>query len=377
MAVPRKNMIEISDLTKRYGQHTVLDGIDFRVEQGQIAAVVGPSGAGKSTLARCINLLERPTSGSIRVSGQELTDLSRRELRVARRAIGTVFQSASLLRRLTAAQNVALPLQYLKLSHEEKQQRVRELLARVGMLHRANHYPAHLSGGQRQRIGLARGLALRPSVLLADEATSGLDPEATASILRLLTELRDDLGVTVVVITHEMDVVRTVADVVAQLDHGRIVEQGPVGEVVRRSDSALSRALLPAPPTDSVSDGPRIWHLRYERGNVDPNWLGRISRELGSDIAVLAALVETVGGDHAGRLTVGVDRQLRDERVRAAFGAHGIHASRSAPADEGPSPEAPADEFAPAPADPAPPAAGAAVPSSPVAAESAGVGGER
>src|SRR5947207_6444731 len=161
MTVPRKaKMIEISGLTKRYGKHTVLDGIDLRVEQGQIAAIVGPSGAGKSTLARCVNLLERPTSGSIRVSGQELTHLSRKELRVARRAFGAVFQSASLLRRLTAAQNVALPLQYLKLTQEDKRRRVRELLDRVGMLHRANHYPAQLSGGQRQRIGLARGLAL-------------------------------------------------------------------------------------------------------------------------------------------------------------------------------------------------------------------------
>lgn len=214
-------MIEISGLTKKYGTHTVLDDIDFQVGQGQIAAVVGRSGAGKSTLARCINLLEQPTSGSVRVAGQELTHLSRKELRVARRAIGTVFQSASLLRRQTAAQNVALPLQYLELSEQEKQRRVRDLLDRVGLLHRANHYPAQLSGGQRQRVGIARGLALKPQVLLADEATSGLDPDATASILRLLTELRDDLGVTVLVITHEMDVVRTVADVVAHLDNGR------------------------------------------------------------------------------------------------------------------------------------------------------------
>ena len=238
-------MIEISGLTKAYGETTVLEGIDFRVEDGQIAAIVGPSGAGKSTPARCINLLERPTSGTITVNDQELTTLSRRDLRTARRQIGTVFQSASLLRRLTAAQNVALPLKYVGLPEEAQREQVRELLDRVGLLHRANHYPAELSGGQRQRVGLARGLALRPSVLLSDEATSGLDPEATQSILRLLGELRDDLGVTILVITHEMDVVRTVADVVAHLDHGRIVEHGPVGDVVRRSDSPLSRALLP------------------------------------------------------------------------------------------------------------------------------------
>jgi D-methionine transport system ATP-binding protein len=209
-------MIEVTALTKRYGSLTVLDGVDFAVQAGEIAAVVGPSGAGKSTLARCINLLEKPTSGSILVDGKDLTRLSRRELRSARRAIGTVFQSASLLQRMTAAENVALPLRYLDISHSERVTRVHELLDRVGMLHRANHYPAQLSGGQQQRIGLARGLALKPSVLLADEPTSGLDPQTTASILKLLAELRDELRVAVVLITHEMDVVRNVADSVAR-----------------------------------------------------------------------------------------------------------------------------------------------------------------
>jgi D-methionine transport system ATP-binding protein len=323
-------MIEISALTKRYGALTVLDGIDFSVDAGEIAAVVGPSGAGKSTLARCINLLEQPTSGSIRVSGQDLTALSRGQLRVARRAIGTVFQSAGLLARLTAAENVALPLRYVEMTHAARQARVRDLLDRVGMLHRANHYPSQLSGGQRQRIGLARGLVLRPSVLLADEPTSGLDPLTTASILTLLAELRDELKVAVVLITHEMDVVRTVADTVAQLDRGRIVEQGPVAEVVRRSDSELSRALLPTPPSHEQIDGGSVWQLRYERTRVDPNWLTGIARELDTDIALLAGLIETVGGETAGRATVRVTAPIDHARIAAAFAARGLHA---APAD--------------------------------------------
>jgi ABC-type methionine transport system ATPase subunit len=327
-------MIEITGLTKRYGSHTVLDNIDFTVEPGSIAAIVGPSGAGKSTLFRCVNLLERPTSGTIRVDGQELTSLSSAELRAARRAIGTVFQSANLLRRLTAAQNVALPLQFLKLPDEQTHQRVHELLERVGMLRHANHYPGQLSGGQRQRIGIARGLATRPSVLLADEATSGLDPDTTASILRLLTGLRDDLGVTIVVITHEMDVVRSVADVVAQLDHGRIVEHGRVGDVVRRSDSALSRALLPDQPAPRPSAGETMWQLRYTEATVDPNWLSRISRELGTDIALLSGLVETVGGDRAGRLTVGISAQLPPAKVAGVFAAYGIQAQATQAAGE-------------------------------------------
>jgi D-methionine transport system ATP-binding protein len=342
-------MIEITGLTKRYGSHTVLDNIDFTVEAGTIAAVVGASGAGKSTLFRCVNLLERPTSGTVRVDGQELAHLSAKELRVARRAIGTVFQSANLLRRLTAAQNVALPLRFLGLPDEEIHRRVHDLLDRVGMLHRANHYPAQLSGGQRQRTGIARGLATRPSVLLADEATSGLDPETTGSILRLLTELRDDLGVTIVVITHEMDVVRSVADVVAHLDHGRIVEFGRVGEVVRRSDSTLSTALLPDQPPPLSSGGGSsgggssgggssadgvVWQLRYQEATVDPSWLSRISRELDTDIALLSGLVETVGGDHAGRLTVRIEAQLATEKVAATFAAYGIHARVASLADE-------------------------------------------
>jgi ABC-type methionine transport system ATPase subunit len=338
-------VIEISGLTKRYGPHTVLDNIDFRVEQGRIAAVVGPRGAGKSTLARCINLLERPTEGTIRVSGQELTHLSPRQLRGARQAIGTVFQSASLLRRLTAAQNVALPLRFLRVPEVEKRERVRELLTRVDMLHRANHYPAQLSGGQRQRIGLARGLALRPAVLLADEVTSGLDPEATASILRLLTELRGELGVTVVVITHEMDVVRSVADVVAHLDHGRIVEQGPVGRVLRESDSALSTALLPVPPSAPDGSGGHRWQLRY-RGEVDPSWIGRLGRTLGRDVAVLGALVERVGGEQVGRLTIALDPDLDDELVRTALAGLGIHAERLT--EPGPGPGPGPDELEPA-----------------------------
>jgi ABC-type methionine transport system ATPase subunit len=327
-------LIEITGLTKRYGSHTVLDNIDFRVEARSIAAVVGRSGAGKSTLFRCVNLLERPTSGTVRVDGRELTNLSRRELRGARRAIGTVFQSANLLRRLTAAQNVALPLRFLGLPEEQIEKRVRDLLDRVGMLHRANHYPSQLSGGQRQRTGIARGLATQPSVLLADEATSGLDPETTRSILRLLNELRSDLGVTIVVITHEMDVVRSIADVVAHLDHGRIVEHGPVGEIVRRSDSTLSTALLPAQSTPRPPDDQVVWQLRYQKATVDPSWLSRISRELDTDIALLGGLVETVGSDQAGRLTVGVGAQLAQDKVVSAFASYGIHARMAEAAGE-------------------------------------------
>jgi D-methionine transport system ATP-binding protein len=339
-------MIEVTALTKRYGSLTVLDGVDFAVQAGEIAAVVGPSGAGKSTLARCINLLEKPTSGSILVDGKDLTRLSRGELRSARRAIGTVFQSASLLQRLTAAENVALPMRYLDISHGERVRRVHELLDRVGMLHRAKHYPSQMSGGQQQRIGLARGLALKPSVLLADEPTSGLDPQTTSSSLKLLAELRDELRVAVVLITHEMDVVRNVADSVARLHEGKIIERGSVAEVVRSSDSELARALLPLPPGSAGNHEAGVWQLRYERPDVDPAWLTSVARELDADISVLAGLIETIDdGGAAGRLTVRIERSLAATEVRAAFASRGIHAKQGsiARADE-PDPEAEAEE---------------------------------
>ncbi|GGO89926.1 methionine import ATP-binding protein MetN [Nocardioides phosphati] len=317
-------MIEISGLTKSYGSTVVLDGIDLTVGDAQIGAVVGPSGAGKSTLARTVNLLERPTSGSIVVNGQDLASLRGADLRAARREIGTVFQSANLLRRLTAAENVALPLRHHGVPEHQVKRRVHALLDRVGMLHRARHYPSQLSGGQRQRVGIARGLALGPSVLLSDEATSGLDPETTLSITTLLRELRDDLGVTILVITHEMDVVRGLADHVARLDHGRIIEQGPVDQVVRRSDSELSRALLPLPPAVPAPAGHRTWTLRYDAATVSPFWVAEVSRDLGSDLAVLSALVEEAGRTGVGRVTVAVDGRVDAGSVERALVSRGL-----------------------------------------------------
>ena len=188
-------MIAIDDLHKSYRTadgrlSAVLKGLSLQVPERSITAVVGPSGAGKSTLARCISLLEQPDSGSIRINGQDLSALSGEALRRERRAIGTVFQSSALLSRRTAWENVALPLAWLGVVERDIKARVGELLESVGLSHKADAWPAQLSGGQRQRIGIARALALRPSVLLADEATSGLDPQATASVLALLK--RDD-----------------------------------------------------------------------------------------------------------------------------------------------------------------------------------------
>ena len=303
-------MIRIDHLTKVYGHGenatVVLDRLDLTVNTGEIFAVVGPSGAGKSTLAQCVNLLVRPTSGSVRVNGEDLGGLSEKELRVARRRIGTIFQSDGLFSRRTAAQNVALPLQYLGVTSAETKGRVAELLDRVGLGAFAGRYPHQLSGGQRQRVGIARALALRPTVLLSDEATSGLDPESTESIVSLLKELRSDLGLSILFITHEMDTVLKVADSAARLDHGHIVESGKIVELLRDPLSELGRSLRPFRPYETPAGGEDLWALRYTSAGVPADWIVRLSSQLGSPVSLLGASIESVGGATVGHATVGV-----------------------------------------------------------------------
>ena len=323
-------VIELTNLTKAYGhgdQRTVvLDKVTFSVEAGEILAVVGPSGAGKSTLAQCINLLTPPTSGSVVVNGEDLTTLSARKLRVARRRIGTVFQSAGLLERRTAAENVALPLEYLGVTTAEARKRVAELLDRVGLAERAGHYPFQLSGGQRQRVGIARALALRPSVLLSDEATAGLDPTTTDSVVDLLRELRDDLNLSIVFITHEMDTVLKIADSVARLDHGSIAESGRLVDLLTDPDSSLGSELRPQRVDAEPAAGQRIWNVVYDAPDVPSDWISRASQDLGVPLSVLGASVQVVGGVSVGGFTLGVPAQLGD-RVRDVLGRYGLAAS--------------------------------------------------
>ncbi|WP_084269768.1 methionine ABC transporter ATP-binding protein [Patulibacter minatonensis] len=347
-------MIEVDTLTKAFRRngrdHVVLDAVSLRVDAGRIAGVIGPSGAGKSTLARCVNLLERPTSGRVVVGGQDLTALRDRELQAARRRIGTIFQAANLLSSRTVAGNVSLPLEIAGVPRAERRTRVAELVARVGLEDHARTHPAQLSGGQRQRVGIARALALRPDVLLSDEATSGLDPDTTRSILALLRGLRDDLGLTILLITHEMEVVRDVCDQVALLRDGRIVEQGDVGALVTDPDSALGRGLVPARPVAVAPGGGQSWRVTYTADDVDPAWIGRLEHELGTRVALLGASVEAVDGRPAGHVTVALDDPTIDlaERLRG----RGLHAARLDETAADAPPAAVADLVA------APPAAG-------------------
>ncbi|ATY84642.1 methionine ABC transporter ATP-binding protein [Kyrpidia spormannii] len=231
-------MIELDGVSKDFtigGRAVrVLDGIDLNIPKGTIYGIIGHSGAGKSTLVRCINLLERPTSGRVTVNGKDLTNLDPRKLQSERQKIGMVFQHFNLLSSRTAAENIEFPLELAGWPKERRRRRVEELLRLVGLWELRDQYPSKLSGGQKQRVGIARALAPQPEVLLCDEATSALDPQTTDSILELLASINRSLGLTMVVITHEMHVVTAICDRVAVLHQGRIVEEGRVVDVFLR-----------------------------------------------------------------------------------------------------------------------------------------------
>jgi D-methionine transport system ATP-binding protein len=325
-------VIDVAHVSKTFdgptGSSEVLHDVSLQVDRGQIAAVIGPSGAGKSTLARCINMLAAPTTGTVTVGGQELTVLGERELAAARRRIGMIFQASSLLTRRTAARNIGLPLEMAGASRGERNRRVAELLERVGLGDRGDAYPRELSGGQRQRIGIARALATGPDVLLSDEATSGLDPEATRAILGLLRGLRDDLGLTILLITHEMDVVREIADHATLLRDGRVVEAGAVRDLLHDADSALGRGLLPERPPVAGANGELWLHVTYTRADVAPDWLGRLERETGARVGLLGATVESVGGHPAGRVTISVSGAPSEAEIVTLLAGWGLHVSR-------------------------------------------------
>ncbi|MGV1831018.1 methionine ABC transporter ATP-binding protein [Agrobacterium vitis] len=237
-------VVELTDVHRRFGGTIALDGISLDVRKGEILGIIGRSGAGKSTLIRCLNGLEQADRGEIRIEGRNIVGLAEQALQPLRRRIGMVFQHFNLLSAKTVEVNVALPLKIEGVARAERLARARDLLELVGLSDKAKAYPASLSGGQKQRVGIARALAARPALLLSDEATSALDPETTRSILALLKDINKKLGLTIVLITHEMDVVRSIADRVAVIDAGRIVEQGDVWSVFANPQAEITKSLL-------------------------------------------------------------------------------------------------------------------------------------
>ncbi|KRB59393.1 methionine ABC transporter ATP-binding protein [Rhizobium sp. Root708] len=239
-----EEVVRLKDVQRHFGATAALDGISLTVHKGEILGIIGRSGAGKSTLIRCLNGLERPDSGEIEIEGRSIVGLDEKDLQPLRRRVGMIFQHFNLLSSKTVEENVALPLKIAGVGKAERLKRAHELLDLVGLADKAKAYPSSLSGGQKQRVGIARALAARPALLLSDEATSALDPETTRSILALLKDINQQLGLTIILITHEMEVVRSIADRVAVIDAGRIVEEGQVWSVFADPKAPITQSLL-------------------------------------------------------------------------------------------------------------------------------------
>ncbi|MDK2126165.1 ATP-binding cassette domain-containing protein [Chitinimonas sp. DQS-5] len=312
-------MIEVQSLRKTFShggrQQVALDDVSLCIEEGGIFGIIGRSGAGKSTLIRCLNLLERPDSGSICLGGQELMTLSESALQARRQRIGMVFQHFNLLRSRTVAANVRFPLELAgTLSAQQMDARVAELLALVGLTAHSGKYPAQLSGGQKQRVGIARALANQPDLLLCDEATSALDPETTDSILALLADINRQLRLTIVLITHDMRVIRQLCDQVAVIDHGKVVEAGPVLDVFLQPQHSVTRSLLaetglghgvlPASWRERIA-GPLLRLTFVGEPTLEPV-LDKVGREAGLRVNLLSGTLSEIKGTPFGQLLVAV-----------------------------------------------------------------------
>ena len=310
-------MIQLKNLSKFYRvdgrEIPALKRIDLTIEAGEVFGVIGHSGAGKSTLIRLINLLERPTGGSVLLDNVDLTSLSSTELRLERQKIGMIFQHFNLLSAKTVANNVAFPLQVAGILPKATiAKRVAELLELVGLSDQADKYPAQLSGGQKQRVGIARAIANNPKLLLCDEATSALDPQTTQSVLQLLLEINQKLNLTIVLITHEMDVIRTVCDRVAVIDDGEIVEMGAVTQVFLHPKHPTTRRFVFESEhvdenrqfEDFIHVPGKIVRLTFIGESTYKSLLGDMARDFGIDFSILAGRIERIKGTACGQLTL-------------------------------------------------------------------------
>jgi D-methionine transport system ATP-binding protein len=318
-------MVRFEGISKTYPAYrgkpgvNALQNIDFAIPRGSITGVIGRSGAGKSSLVRLINGLERPTTGRVIVDNRDISALAGRDLRLAQRSIGMIFQHFNLLSSRTAAANIALPLEIAGWAKADIKARVAELLALVGIADKHDRYPSELSGGQKQRVGIARALATRPSVLLSDEATSALDPQTTRAILDLLANINRELGVTIVLITHEMSVVRQLAKDVVVLDAGRVVESGHVADIFTHPKHPITQSFLAEVIGDSLpvslasrivseppAGGQAVIRVQVRGAGAGDTLVARLARELGLDVSLLSARIDEIGGQHVGSLTLGI-----------------------------------------------------------------------
>ncbi|UIJ44626.1 ATP-binding cassette domain-containing protein [Sphingomonas cannabina] len=303
-------MIRLEGVHKTFtgGRHAALAAVDLQVARGEVFGIIGRSGAGKSTLVRLLNGLERPSAGTVSIDGTDVAALDGEGIRTLRRRVGMIFQNFGLLASRTVSANVALPLRIGGADAATIAARVPELLARVGLADHGDKYPAQLSGGQKQRVGIARALATGPDILLCDEATSALDPETTRSILALIADLNRELGLTIVLITHEMEVVRQVCDRVAVLHAGRVVESGSVADVFLDPQAPETRALLAETDDhpEPVGFTGQVIRLTLRGEAVWQPVLTRIARETGTDFAILDGRIGRLKDLSFGQLTLGL-----------------------------------------------------------------------
>lgn len=307
-----------------------LRATSLTIETGEIFGIVGHSGAGKSTLVRLINLLEPPSAGRILIDGEKITDFRPAELRAFRRKVGMIFQHFNLLSSKTVADNIAFPMKLAGIySAKQIRERVEELLHRVSLSDQAGKYPSQLSGGQKQRVGIARALACRPTILLCDEATSALDPQTTQSVLRLLSDINKELGLTIVLITHEMDVVRRVCDRVAVMDAGEVVEMGAVSDVFLHPKHPTTRDFVFESEhidhqdlqRDLAKAKGRILRLTFRGESTYTPLLGSVARESGVDFSILSGRIDHIKDIPYGQLTlslVGGDLDIAMNALKAA-----------------------------------------------------------
>ena len=322
-----ESIIQIQHLTKTFGDGDTavhaLEDINLDIKQGEIFGIIGLSGAGKSTLVRCINLLERPTSGTVTVDGKEMTALSEKELRLARRDVTMIFQSFNLLMQRTCLKNVCFPMELSGVPAVQAKKRALELLEIVGLADKADAYPSQLSGGQKQRVAIARALATDPKVLLCDEATSALDPTTTASILALLKDLNAKLGVTVVVITHQMSVIEEICSRVAILDGGVVAEQGNVEDIFSHPSTDAARRLVYPAGTHAV-------RVAFNGGTAYQPLIASLAIDLGVKVNILGADTRNIDGKAFGTMLLG----LPDDPNEAAKALSYIRSQPNVSAEE-------------------------------------------
>ncbi|WP_134685559.1 methionine ABC transporter ATP-binding protein [Brevibacillus migulae] len=324
-------MISLKGITKvfknRFGSFHALDNVDLSINKGEIFGIIGYSGAGKSTLVRMMNLLETPTSGDVSVGDTQLTQLPQSQLRKARRKIGMVFQHFNLLWSRTVADNVALPLEIAGVPKREHAQRVKELLELVGLADKADSYPSQLSGGQKQRVGIARALANQPDVLLCDEATSALDPKTTDSILELLKEINRKLGLTVVLITHEMHVIEKICDRVAVMESGRVIELGDVVDVFSRPKTTTTREFISqVTGAEQLEDedlrqiGPgTLLRCTFLGESTNQAVISHLIRDLGVEVSIIQGQIKRLKEIAFGTLYIQVHGDLDVEAKAVAY----------------------------------------------------------